>query len=162
MKSPFNDATAIFAHQEFYGVKIGAIVSENGDKWNKDYPLIISGHIHDYDRPQDNIIYVGTPCQHSFGDRADKTISLFSWDNPKSIPTEERIDLGLIKKMLVNLTCNEVFDLDPKKYGEKQIKLKISGTSDEIKAVMKLKKVKQWQSGDQKIKIVYQTNVGIA
>ena len=57
----------IFCHQEFYGAKMGAICSQAGDKWLLEYPFVISGHVHDYDRLQKNLIYVGTPMQHSFG-----------------------------------------------------------------------------------------------
>ena len=51
----WEDSCCIFAHQEFYGCKMGAIVSEDGDKWDINYPEIISGHIHDVQRPQSNI-----------------------------------------------------------------------------------------------------------
>jgi hypothetical protein len=37
----------IFAHQEFKGCKMGAIVSTVGDEWEEKYPFIISGHFHD-------------------------------------------------------------------------------------------------------------------
>ena len=50
----------IFAHQEFKGSKMGAIVSEVGYDWPKDAPLMVSGHIHEYHMPQKNMIYVGT------------------------------------------------------------------------------------------------------
>ena len=73
--SGVQSAHALFAHQEFFGAKMGAIISQQGDKWPHHYPLVISGHIHDYGRPQHNIIYTGTPMQHAFGDHNNKTIS---------------------------------------------------------------------------------------
>ena len=74
-KLDYESCHALFAHQEFFGAKMGAIISQQGDKWPHNYPLVISGHIHDYGRPQHNIIYTGTPMQHAFGDHNNKTIS---------------------------------------------------------------------------------------
>jgi len=71
----YESCHALFAHQEFFGAKMGAIISQQGDKWPHNYPLVISGHIHEYDRLQHNIIYTGTPMQHAFGDHNNKTIS---------------------------------------------------------------------------------------
>lgn len=73
--------TTIFAHQEFFGAKMGAIISTSGDKWPLTYPFVVSGHIHDYSIPQENIVYTGTPMQHAFGDSSHKTISLFTFPN---------------------------------------------------------------------------------
>lgn len=103
-KSSIN-AHAIFAHQEFYGAKMGAIISQQGDKWPHHYPLIISGHIHDYGRPQHNIIYTGTPMQHAFGDQDTKSISQFVF-TPKVTGntihmTEHHIDANDHSKIIV-------------------------------------------------------------
>jgi len=68
----------IFAHQEFRNVPMGAVKSIQGDLWPKHYPWVISGHIHDYWFNNYNIKYTGTPMQHSFGDKANKTISHFT------------------------------------------------------------------------------------
>ena len=76
-KPNVRSAHCVFGHQEFFGAKMGAIVSQMGDKWPHDYPLVISGHIHDYGRPQFNIVYTGTPMQHAFGDHNSKTVSEF-------------------------------------------------------------------------------------
>ena len=74
----FSKAIAIFAHQEFKGCKMGAIISEDGDIWEENLPPIFSGHIHDFQQPQKNILYTGTPFQHSFSDKNDKAnVKLF-------------------------------------------------------------------------------------
>jgi DNA repair exonuclease SbcCD nuclease subunit len=80
-QNKWRKSTAIFAHQEFYGCKMGAVKSIVGDKWSIKNPLVISGHIHEYQEPQANIIYVGTPIQHGFGDQNDKTISYFIFND---------------------------------------------------------------------------------
>ncbi len=54
---------------------MGAIKSIIGDDCSKNDPVVVSGHNHDYDHLQSNIIYTGTPMQHAFGDHNNKTIS---------------------------------------------------------------------------------------
>lgn len=76
VENPLN-CDLIFAHQEFYGVHMGAIVSTKGDKWEIFYPWVITGHIHDYNFNKHNIIYVGTPIQHNYNESPNKTISMF-------------------------------------------------------------------------------------
>lgn len=144
----------IFAHQEFFGVKMGAMISVVGDKYPEDYPPIISGHIHDYYRPQKNIVYVGTPMQHAFGDRDDKTVSIFDLDYTGEFTEfmETRVDLELTKKVIVKLKCQEVLSwIPPTKY---LIKLVIEGTSNEIKAIQKLEYIKELIKFNN-IKVVY-------
>lgn len=152
---------AIFAHQEFKGAKMGAIRSVDGDEWGLNEPVVISGHIHDYDQLQPNLIYTGTPIQHGFGDREDKTISIFRFPvltapvtDIKQTYSEERVDLKLPKKILVHLTCDQVLTyVPPADRGPVQMKIIIKGTSAEIKAVMKLAVIKQMK--DAGIKVVY-------
>lgn len=73
----WREAAVIFAHQEFRGAKMGIIRSVVGDEWSLSHPQVISGHIHEYQILQKNIIYVGTPIQHGFGEGTDKTVSFF-------------------------------------------------------------------------------------
>jgi hypothetical protein len=148
-----NTVKCFFAHQELYGVEMGSIVSMIGDKWDKNNPFIISGHIHQYTRPQKNIIYTGTPCQETFGERDDKTISLFTFNKDTNEPEEKRIDLGLIKKVICRIKCSDVVKwIPPEKC---LIKLIIEGNSSEIKAIIKLDYVKKLAKSG--IKIVYNT-----
>jgi len=148
-KDMLGGVTALFAHQEFRGAKMGAIISEVGDEWSVDYPPVFSGHIHDYDELQKNIIYMGTPIQHGFGDREDKTISWITYKEDSFI--HERIDLNLTKKIIVHLNTTEVRSYTPPP--NRQVKIIINGTSAEIKAVMKLHQIKTLtQSG---VKVVY-------
>lgn len=154
---------AIFAHQEFYGSKMGAIQSVQGDKWPLNYPMVVTGHIHEYHRPQKNIIYTGTPMQHAFGDSRRKTVSLYTFMNEVNTKnkdddliehnnnyiTEERIDLGLPKKRIFKLNCQEVITWIPPQ--NSHIKLIIYGTNAELKSTMKLTLIKQWEKSGIKI-----------
>ena len=150
-----NGVSAIFCHQEFYGAQMGVIKSQAGDKWPLDYPLIISGHIHDYDRPQPNIVYVGTPLQHSFGDSSGKCVSIFTFDNgcPATREQEDRVDLGLIKKIIVYLTPEEIHTYEPPT--NKLVKIVIRGDDAALKSISKLEKIKQLKKMG--IKIAYKT-----
>lgn len=145
----YHDTVAIFCHQEFYGAQMGIIKSQAGDKWPLSNPLAISGHIHDYDRPQENIIYVGTPYQDGYSDNISKTVSLFTFDN--SGYKEDRIDLGLVKKVLIHLSVNEIHDYQPPT--DKMIKIIIKGDDASLKSISKLEKIKEWKKMG--IKIAY-------
>ena len=143
----WNESTFILAHQEFKGCKMGAVISVEGDEWLPENPLVISGHIHEYQSPQANIIYVGTPIQHSYGDKNDKAISLFTLIDGK--PEETRIDLCLPRKYIIRLNCREVdeFFLPP----DVDVKIIISGTSAELKSIQRHIKVKSWKEAGYKV-----------
>lgn len=140
---------AIFSHQEYYRAKMGAIESLVGDDWPLSFPHVYSGHIHDYDELQPNLTYVGTPIQHAFGDREDKTVS---WLTFTDTMTHHRIDLQLPKKILIHLNYSEIekynLTVSPK---TSSIKIVILGTSSEIKVAMKLAKIKNWISQGVKV-----------
>ena len=159
-----DDYDCVFAHQEFYGAKMGAIQSQVGDPWGNSYPLCVSGHIHDYDVLQHNMIYTGTPMQHAFGDREDKTISIFTFYPEGGVDkyttgvkqtswTQERVDLGLIKRQIVYLRSHEVLGWEPPE--NKLTKVVIRGTNPEIQAAMKLEYVKSLT--EKGVKVVYKT-----
>ena len=118
----------IFAHQEFKGCKMGAIVSKDGDEWNEDFPQVISGHIHDNQKPQRNIYYPGSPLQHAFGDTEKRVVCVI--DEKCGIVN---IDLDVPKKKIVKITVTEMKNIkntDLNSY----TKLKLSATSEEFKA----------------------------
>lgn len=103
-------AKLIFAHQEFRGCKMGAIVSQEGDEWPEDYPEVISGHIHDYQK-LGNITYAGTPFQHGFSDSIDKKLMAISIKENKI--KKKRIEIDVIRKRAVTLTLEEFDDYEP-------------------------------------------------
>lgn len=144
--------TTIFCHQEFKGAKMGGIVSEGGDKWDEKNPLVISGHIHDYDLLQHNIVYVGTPFQHTYSESIHKCVSMFTFKSSQSVNTEgsdtqnfaweqERIDLGLKKKVTIYITPNEVHGYTPPQ--DKDVKLVIKGDEASIKTIAKVAKIQE-------------------
>ena len=101
----WKQSDCIFGHQLLDGVKMGAILTENVEKWEETYPFLISGHIHDKQRVQNNLYYTGSSMQHAFGESCDKTISLVRID--KSIHIQE-IDLNLPKKQILYYDIEEL------------------------------------------------------
>lgn len=97
----------IFAHQEFKGCKMGIIESEDGDPWPLDYPKVVTGHIHDFQIPQDNILYLGTPIQHSYCDTARRyTLHLMIINGEI---TMNLIELkNVIKKKIVHMNSSDL------------------------------------------------------
>lgn len=122
----YKTATCIFAHQEFYGCNLGAQKSEHGDKWSIDEPFVISGHIHDYQR-LDNILYIGTPIQHTYSDSIERYIGYVDFDT---------FDIRLIslsnviKKKIVHIHCddlnNYIVENDPMMKIKAKIKCEIN------------------------------------
>ena len=139
LSSPFPTTSAIFAHQEFKGAKMNSITSNVGDEYPLNNPICISGHIHDYDELQSNLIYVGTPIQHGFADRNDKSISMFTFEGiiggERMYVTEhKRIQLKIPKKLNIKLTPEEFMEY---KYDEtSQVKITLHGDPELVKQVL--------------------------
>lgn len=130
------DFTAIFAHQEFRGANYKCIVSSIGDVWDENMPLVISGHIHEYQQIQDNIIYVGTPIQHNFGDKDDCSVSYFEFSTGEF--TEERIYLDVPKKRIIKLDYEEVEQFLSKDNSfNGKTKLVVSGPHEKLQTLSK-------------------------
>jgi len=131
----------VFAHQEFKGCNMGMITSNEGDPWDLSAPLCISGHIHDYQVLQPNLIYPGTPIQHGYGDNPNKAIMILEQDDSNPVKySYRRINLNLPKKLTVHITSEELVDyvLPENSF----VKLIVTGESDKVREIMKLDKVK--------------------
>lgn len=144
----FSDVSCIFAHQEFKGCQMGAVISSDGDIWSVNNPYIISGHIHNYQHLQENILYIGTPMQHSFGDNPNKTISYFNFKSP-SQRIEERISLGLLRKATVRISCEEVNKYIPPL--NSILRITIIGNHEALKSIMLHPNVVKWEKLGHKV-----------
>jgi hypothetical protein len=128
----------VFGHQEIKNAKFGHVISEKGDDWNDNNPLLISGHIHEYQRLA-NVIYVGTPYQTNFAETPDKSISLITVSGEKI--EEKRVYLNIPKKQLLETDVEGFLSFD---FNEKDdYKVIINGTTEELSALKKNKKFKQ-------------------
>lgn len=137
----WKDASCIFAHQEFYGCKMGAIVSEEGDKWSLDNPYVVSGHIHSRQIPQKNIYYSGSAMQHAFGE-SEKNIIACLGIHDKTYTLDE-VDLSLPRKRIVYADTETIDELIIPTDTQDKIKVSVSGNYNEFKALKKSKKYKE-------------------
>lgn len=138
----WKNARCIFAHQEFFGCKMGSITSVEGDKWPLDYPEVVSGHIHSKQRPQKNIYYSGSAIQHAFGESTKNIIAhlTFRYESPGYELDE--IDLNLPRKRIVYMDIEMIDDYNVPETKD-NIKITISGGYDQFKALKKTKKYKK-------------------
>jgi DNA repair exonuclease SbcCD nuclease subunit len=131
----WNDADCIFAHQEFYGCRFNPVsTSTQGDIWPENYPLVVSGHIHDEQWTQDNIYYTGSSMQHSFAEKSNKTIALLKFRKDTKM-TLTKIDIELTKKKIIYLDITKAKNYKPDL--NTRIKLVLKGTAEEFKTFRK-------------------------
>lgn len=156
IENPYEKVDCFYGHQEIVNCKMGAIISTVGDKWPLENSLFLSGHIHDADVLQPNMIYIGVPLMHSFADRDDKAVAMFTFsknNENKTVWEQERIDLGLIKKITIYLTPEQIPNYEPPT--DKLVKLVIRGDEAAIKTIAKLDKIAQLKK--QGVKVVFKT-----
>jgi|UniRef100_A0A6C0H3H3 DNA repair exonuclease SbcCD nuclease subunit len=146
----WTDASCIFAHQEFAGCKMGAIISVEGDKWPVSHPNVVSGHIHSRQIPQENIYYTGSAMQHAFGESEKNIIAYLTFEDRKYI--REEIDLQLPRKKIVYMDVEDV-DTYEVPITEDTLKVTVSGNYDQFKALKKTKKYKNLL--DKGVKVIF-------
>ena len=141
----YKNATCIFAHQEFRGCKMGAIISTEGDVWDEKDPAVVSGHIHDRQFPQENIYYCGSSMQHSFGETSTHIIPILTWSSPSVDYKLKEVDLNLPKKktIYVDETSLQNLNVDDLVDGLNKIKLSVDITKEQFKSFKKTSKYKQ-------------------
>lgn len=135
-----SDTKCVFAHQEFYGCKMGAIVSVEGDKWLDTHPIVISGHIHSNQRPQDNVYYPGASLQHAFGESEKNIIPIIKFSDSGYEIRE--VDLELPRKKIIYVDIENIDDYEVKDTKHK-LKIKLSGNYEEFKTFKKSVKYKE-------------------
>jgi hypothetical protein len=139
--SDWKKADCIFAHQEFLGCKMGAMLSVEGDKWPQNFPPVISGHIHS-NQTLKNVYYPGSSMQHAFGESDKNIIPILTWNNPGEQYILREVDLELPRKKII---YSDVVSMEEFKIPETEDKVKItlSGNYEEFKAFKKSKKYKE-------------------
>lgn len=150
--STWMESECIFAHQEFEGCKMGAIISIDGDKWPLDNPLVVSGHIHSKQRPQPNVYYTGTPIQIAFGESEDNIVAVFKFEKGKELELDE-VQLGLPGKKILYMDVDDVSNFIIDTTSKDKVRITLSGNYEQFKAVKKTVKYKELtESG---VKIVF-------
>jgi UDP-2,3-diacylglucosamine pyrophosphatase LpxH len=145
-----------FVHQEINGCRMGAILSENSDEWLEEYPILISGHIHDHQQPQENVYYPGTPLQHSFGDSDVRVLTKIEIENDVNI-TYLPIDVP-VKKILKTVlsSIDKVVNVIRKERESNRhisFKIKIEATTSEFSAFKQTKMYRELLDEDVKIQL---------
>ena len=155
LQSPYEDISCIFAHQEFKGAKMNSITSNIGDIYDQRSPICISGHIHEHDQLQNNILYVGSPLQHSFSDKDNKTLSYIRFEGPINsnklvITNHQRINVNIPKKIYLRLTVEQLMSYIPPE--NSNIKIKVIGDVNVISNMMKTDHIQKLLTQGVKIK----------
>lgn len=154
LENDWKDADCIFAHQEFQGCKMGAIISTDGDKWDLDFPNVVSGHIHSKQTPQPNIYYTGSSLQHAFGESENVSIAILEFEKKSPKYTRVEHDLGMLKKRIVYTDFDNVTESE---IAGSNVKLTIRGDDyNEFKLFKKSDKYKNLI--DSGTKIVFKLN----
>jgi hypothetical protein len=146
----YTHALCIFAHQEFRGCNMGAIQSVEGDMWDEKYPQVISGHIHKNQTVGNNIYYPGSAMQHAFGESTANIIAVVSFKSSLNNMSLEEVDLQLPRKRIVRKELSDVYDYTPVKTDD-DVKLTLTGTTEEFKTFKKSAKYKELMASGDKI-----------
>jgi DNA repair exonuclease SbcCD nuclease subunit len=123
-------ASMIFGHQSLDGVKMGAITTEKVEEWKPVYPFLCCGHIHDKQRVQPNLYYTGTPMQHAFGEKHNKTICEFTVENG-IITNQEEINLKVSVKRIEYITVAQAYHYSLQIEPHEMVRITVKGTKEE-------------------------------
>lgn len=166
-----DDIAMFFSHQEFAGCKINKLSNAKCDEWKLEYPLNISGHIHDYENVQPNLIYTGTPFQHTYADTPDKGVWLMDLKSDLKIDENNNLtqvsnfqltkrELSIPQKVvwrvhytdLQNIVLDEKFDIRLDIYGPTTLVREIMNRPDMKAKFMNVVKKYKEESKDEKVK----------
>lgn len=117
----WKNSRLIIGHQLLNGAKMGAITASNVEEWEADWPMCISGHIHDKQLVKPNLFYTGSSMQHAFGESHDKTLCLI---DTQTLQREE-IELDIPKKKILYVDADDVESLPEKIKNEVNVQYKI-------------------------------------
>ncbi len=136
--SSWRTAHTLFAHQEFFKVKMNSKSSEEGDHWDADYPNVISGHIHETQKVEPNIYYPGSLMQHDHGDSSFKSVWVVTFSVEGCFSYETFVLEGIKSRMTIELSFQDVYTWDPLPWIAKHhVRLNLTGTQEENKVFEK-------------------------
>lgn len=151
---PAKEYKVFVGHQEIKGCRMGAIVSQDGDVWPSDYPVFISGHIHERHKPQDNVWYPGSALNHAAG-HDDQGCYAFGRRLGEIIEVE-KIELNLPQKKSLRLELNEgnvsSFFPSPKDLHIRYHNLTVCATPSQWKTFRESVACRQWETLTRNIK----------
>lgn len=126
----------VFAHVEIDGVLKQQSHSGKKDVWDEAYPPLVSGHIHKACKLGPNVYYPGSAMQVAIDEDPEKRVWQISFDPDDGIQIEKTdLELRARKEVHIDYADLSKFDFNlPLRYN---IKLKISGTSEQFKLFRK-------------------------
>jgi DNA repair exonuclease SbcCD nuclease subunit len=151
-------SACIFAHQGLNGAKMGAIVMQGVEEWIEDYPMLISGHIHDKQWVKSNLFYAGSSMQHAFGESEDKSLSFVSIQSQCNITD---IILPIKKKKILYIEMEDIDTqmvkalekLQKSTEGNIEYKVVVKGSQEELKSFKKSKDFKNLEKISKKVQL---------
>lgn len=161
----WRESKCIFSHQLFDGVKMGAIVAKNVEEWKLEYPFCINGHIHENQRPQENLYIPGSAMQEGYGDMTDKIVAVITITDGSPVlgagkyPLIEEVDLNIKRKKIIYTTIDEIDTIRDKLEKNENIdyKIVVKGSDSELKALKNSSKYKDTLDIDNVKKITFKT-----
>jgi DNA repair exonuclease SbcCD nuclease subunit len=142
----WKESDCVFAHQEFFGCKMGHIISTEGDKWELGWPFVVSGHIHSRQMPQINILYPGSSIQHAFGESESNGVALLDWDNGSKYPTTTDLVISIPRMKTLSVDVRGFEDLKYDLKINERLKIICHGSQESFKVLKKTKKFKEFES----------------
>ena len=70
---PWKQCSCVFSHVCINGARYGAITVTDADIWRPEFPILISGHIHEEQNIGNNVIYTGSSYQILDGETPEQT-----------------------------------------------------------------------------------------
>jgi len=134
LKKVHDTQSIIFMHQGIDGFNYSTGISNQSELKPEDlklFHLVISGHIHTHQR-QDNMIYIGSPFTHSFGESFDeKCVYILTDESNKGIVMNiHQLSLPMHRTFEITIEHeNDIFNM-----------LSNSSTNDFIKVVVNARK----------------------
>ncbi len=151
----WKNADCIFGHQLLDGVKMGAIIADKVEKWKDDYPMLISGHIHNKQKVQENLMYTGSCRMLAFGEANDKSLMKIVFTNINSKqPMISEIFLDLPRKVTKYKTIEDMkaFKItDVEKDPKLHIRFCVSGTQADFTSLKRGKIIEKLEALSHKV-----------
>ena len=148
----------IIGHQLLDGAKMGPIVASGVEEWRLEWPLLISGHIHDKQRPQANLFYTGSSMQHAFGESSDKTLYLYHLKSKEG----EEIELQIPRKEILYVDVKDLDQIEEKVQHmideDISVKIVVRGDLNEMKAAKDTESVRRLEKVTGVKAVVFKTS----
>lgn len=135
----------IFAHQDFKGAVYNGLASTTGDDWDReDLPMVISGHIHDY-QELTGVVYPGSPIQHAASEGKDKTLYWLEVSDATTEGERVPVDVPVYHTEVIAAAAVATATL-PALPPRSVLKVLVEGTYHELQGLSKWEKVRAWRA----------------